>query len=428
MTHHAISVENLGKRYLRGGQQAAYRTFREDLLSRFCNPFLASTERRHAETFWALSGIGFHIDHGEIVGIVGRNGSGKSTLLKILSRITAPTTGRAVLRGRVGSLLEVGTGFHPELTGRENIFLSGTILGMRRSEIQRCFEEIVDFSELEDFLDTPVKHYSSGMYVRLGFAVAAHLTTEILLVDEVLAVGDAGFQKKCLGKMDSVAREGRTVLFVSHNMAAVQRLCTSSILLERGTMAFRGSVDQSIRRYLSSHQTGDLNWQRTTKPQGAAWIDSIKVLDADHPDSGLLTTASHLRTEIVFSLRKRTPRLQLSVDFLGPSEDVILVTIPQDGGLHSPCETGTYLAVIDFPPELLLERVYGLRANLYVPDLKNIDRVDSIRFSVEPAASLATLCPSERAGAVVVRCVWGISQKSPDPQSTLESSAQFNSQ
>ena len=216
-----IEVENLGKHYRRGGQDRVYRTFREDLLGLMTRPFRRRRPKADSsDTFWALRDVSFQVNEGEVVGIIGKNGAGKSTLLKILSRITQPTEGRARLYGRVGSLLEVGTGFHPELTGRENIYLSGTILGMRRAEVRSRFDEIVAFAEIEDFLDTPVKHYSSGMYVRLAFAVAAHLDPEILLVDEVLAVGDMGFQKKCLGKMSEVAEGGRTVLFVSHNMGA----------------------------------------------------------------------------------------------------------------------------------------------------------------------------------------------------------------
>jgi len=201
-------------------------------------------------TLWALKDVSFSVQKGEIVGIIGRNGAGKSTLLKILSRITEPTKGRAIMRGRVSSLLEVGTGFHPELTGRENIYLNGAILGMRKAEIDRKFDEIVDFSGVEKFIDTPVKRYSSGMYVRLAFAVAAHLEPEILLVDEVLAVGDFEFQKKCLGKMGDVAKEGRTVLFVSHNMGAINQLCNRAIVLENGQAKFTGSVNESIKEYL----------------------------------------------------------------------------------------------------------------------------------------------------------------------------------
>lgn len=214
--------------------------------------------------FWALDGVSFEIRHGEVIGIIGDNGAGKSTLLKILSRITEPTRGYADVYGRISSLLEVGTGFHPELTGRENIFLNGSILGMRKREIERQFDAIVDFAEIEQFLDTPVKHYSSGMYVRLAFAVAAHLEPEILLVDEVLAVGDIAFQKKCLGKMDDVSKQGRTVIFVSHNLNALQRLCTRSLLLNHGRLVAEGKTDAVIARYLN---------ERTSSGAPDTWID-----------------------------------------------------------------------------------------------------------------------------------------------------------
>src|SRR5438128_9630341 len=240
----AVRVEGLSKRYRIGARQERYYTLRDTLTEAVARPFQklaaffsrngAGSRTPEASSIWALKDVSFEVKHGEVVGIIGRNGAGKSTLLKILSRITEPTEGRARIHGRVGSLLEVGTGFHPELTGRENIYLNGAILGMRKAEIDRKFDEIVTFAELERFVDTPVKHYSSGMYVRLAFAVAAHLEPEILLVDEVLAVGDAAFQKKCLGKMDSVAREGRTVLFVSHNLQAISTLTERSLLLSHG--------------------------------------------------------------------------------------------------------------------------------------------------------------------------------------------------
>jgi homopolymeric O-antigen transport system ATP-binding protein len=244
MSDPAIHVSGLSKRY-RLGEREPYKALRDVLMESF--------RRRHkpdTETIWALNDVSFEIRHGEVAGIIGRNGAGKSTLLKILSRITQPTEGSADVYGRVGSLLEVGTGFHPELTGRENIYLNGAILGMRRAEINKKFDEIVAFSETEQFLDTPVKHYSSGMRVRLSFAVAAHLEPEILLVDEVLAVGDAAFQKKCLGKMGDVAKSGRTILFVSHNMAAVQHLCENAYWLDHGKLAASGKVGPVIEQYL----------------------------------------------------------------------------------------------------------------------------------------------------------------------------------
>jgi lipopolysaccharide transport system ATP-binding protein len=265
MSNAVITVENLGKRYLLN-HQAAPGLFREQLSRALRAPLgwlrgAAKGSTVEREEFWALHDVSFSIGRGEVVGIIGRNGAGKSTLLKILSRITEPSRGRVAIRGRVASLLEVGTGFHPELSGRENIFLNGAILGMTRAEIRRKFDEIVAFAEVERFLDTPVKHYSSGMYVRLAFAVAAHLEPEILVIDEVLAVGDMQFQKKCLGKMQSVAAtEGRTVLFVSHNTSAVQNLCTRTLLLDRGRLTFTGGVAEGLQRYLDAGaQTGRLS-------------------------------------------------------------------------------------------------------------------------------------------------------------------------
>ena len=249
----AIRVEGLGKRYLveQGELPGSYRTLRESLSDLVRAPFRRGKDEKTRDDFWALRDVSFEVRPGEVVGIIGRNGAGKSTLLKILSRITKPTTGRVVLRGRVGSLLEVGTGFHPELTGRENIYLNGSILGMSRKEINQRFDEIVAFAEVEKFLDTPVKRYSSGMYVRLAFAVAANLEPEILLVDEVLAVGDQEFQKKCLSKMNSVARSGRTVFFVSHQLSAVEALCSRAIVLEKGSLMMDGEANEGIAYYLS---------------------------------------------------------------------------------------------------------------------------------------------------------------------------------
>lgn len=253
MSEVAIKVENLGKKFLIGQRREG--DFRNSFVQKI-RSFMTS-DRKREEEFWALQNVSFEIKAGEAVGIIGRNGAGKSTLLKILSRITPPTTGRFEINGRVSSLLEVGTGFHPELTGRENIFLNGTILGMKRPEIKSKFDQIVDFSGVEKFIDTPVKHYSSGMKVRLAFAVAAHLEPEILIIDEVLAVGDADFQKKCLGKMDEVTKNaGRTVLFVSHNMSAVENLCSRAFLLVNGEVDFHGKAADAISAYLRTNFVG----------------------------------------------------------------------------------------------------------------------------------------------------------------------------
>jgi lipopolysaccharide transport system ATP-binding protein len=286
----AVTVDRIGKRYV-AGEARGYRTLRENIAEtaksaarRFRGKH-ARPDDSAGRMFWALRDVSLEVKQGDVLGILGRNGAGKSTLLKILSRVTTPTTGKARLRGRIGSLLEVGTGFHPELTGRDNIQLNGSILGMSKAEINRHFDEIVAFAEIEKFLDMPVKHYSSGMYMRLAFAVAAHLDPEILVIDEVLAVGDTAFQKKCLKKMNSVAREGRTILFVSHNMAAVSSLCNKGILLENGQLVAEGSIADVMVRYSRStaassetHWNGDYGdesvrlretWVRSTDPTGA---------------------------------------------------------------------------------------------------------------------------------------------------------------
>jgi lipopolysaccharide transport system ATP-binding protein len=293
MSDIAISVKNLGKKYYIGSKQEKYKTFRDTVSDIVVSPFKKAygllSGRSHSaanltEEMWALKDLSFDIKHGEVVGIIGRNGAGKSTLLKILSRITEPSLGYVDIYGRVGALLEVGTGFHPELTGRENIYLNGTILGMGRKEINRKFDEIVDFAGVEKFIDTPVKHYSSGMGLRLGFAVAAHLEPDILIVDEVLAVGDAEFQKKCLGKMGDVASEGRTVLFVSHNMAAVQTLCSKAIVLNAGKVIMNGDVDEAISFYLNNHSemqenTIDLTEAQYLPSSGHSYLRYLRVMD-----------------------------------------------------------------------------------------------------------------------------------------------------
>lgn len=284
MSDAVIRVENLGKKYIIGHQkQEHYLSLRDaiaDGAKSFGRKLLNRSGKRRidptVEEFWALKDVSFEIQQGDRVGIIGRNGAGKSTLLKILSRITEPTTGRISIKGRVASLLEVGTGFHPELTGRENIYLNGAILGMSKAEIKRKFDEIVAFAEVEKFLDTPVKRYSSGMYVRLAFAVAAHLEPEILIVDEVLAVGDTQFQEKCLGKMRDVAQEGRTVLFVSHNMGAIRALCQKGILLKEGRSILNDSIDQVIYYYIEPNIFSS-SFYKALKKQEHPYIQSIEI-------------------------------------------------------------------------------------------------------------------------------------------------------
>src|SRR5437764_9984074 len=300
MSDIAISVEQLSKSFKIDHEsigRRAYRTLHDDLigLPKRLLSRLSRNGRSTFEIFWALKNISFDVKQGEVVGIIGRNGAGKSTLLKILSRITEPTEGGADIYGRVGSLLEVGTGFHPELTGRENVYLNGAILGMRQAETDRKFDGIVAFAEVEQFIDTPVKHYSSGMYTRLAFAVAAHLDPEILIVDEVLAVGDAAFQKKCLGKMDEVARSGRTVLFVSHNMGSVQSLCERCAILQQGQLVGLGPTSQIVPRYLAATATGNAFDRRGAEDRPIS-IRSASVAVTDRGERTWLEVTTTVRS------------------------------------------------------------------------------------------------------------------------------------
>lgn len=300
MSDVVIRLEALGKKFSINGRQDNYKTLRDTLASHAAKPFRKlksvgadGNQRVTSQTIWALKDVSFEIKQGDVVGLIGRNGAGKSTLLKILSRVTEPSTGRAQICGRVGSLLEVGVGFHPELSGRENVYLNGAILGMKRVEIERKFDAIVAFAELEKFIDTPVKHYSSGMYLRLAFAVAAHLEPEILLVDEVLAVGDAAFQKKCIGKMEEVAGEGRTVLFVSHNMAAVQALCRRGIFLHNGSVWTDTTATAAIGAYLQMiEQTEFLSLleREDRRGKGEVKLSKIEISTADDNPSKILAT------------------------------------------------------------------------------------------------------------------------------------------
>lgn len=303
MNDTAITVKNLSKRYVIGKHSSG--TLR-DTLGRLLKP------KNEKESFWALKDISFEIKQGDVIGIIGSNGAGKSTLLKILSKITYPSTGRIEINGRVASLLEVGTGFHHELTGRENIFMNGALLGMKRSEIKHNFDEIVDFSGVEKFIDTPVKHYSSGMYVRLAFAVAAHLEPEILLVDEVLAVGDIEFQKKCLGKMGEVAKNGRTVLFVSHNMSAIKQLCGKSMLLENGELKQLGDTDTIISNYVtqlqSKYNTPACYRPEIVKHENVISFKYIKVLNKDLQITNYFTNKDSICIQFEFNINSsRTP-------------------------------------------------------------------------------------------------------------------------
>ncbi len=356
----AITIENLSKRYRSGGLHPGYMTFREMLGGIITAPFRKQSFGNGTNTIWALRDVNLNINHGELVGIIGHNGAGKSTLLKILSRVTKPTTGQVKLYGRVGSLLEVGTGFHPDLSGRENIFLSGAILGMRRAEIDRKFDEILAFSELEQFAETPVKWYSTGMYVRLAFSVAAHLEPEILMMDEVLAVGDAAFQQKCLDKMHQIRQQGRTILFVSHDMAAITRLCKRAVLLERGQIVGDGIPQEIVNQYLSSNwKTGaDHEWAGPSEAPGNDIVRLRRVRVCDESGSTVSAVSIHnpFAIEVVYDVLK-PGHVLVPVIELHNEQGVELFSTHDTGSewRHKPREAARYTSSAWVPGNLLAE-------------------------------------------------------------------------
>lgn len=384
MSDVAIQVKDLGKQFVIGNREALYRTFRETLMDMVTGPVRRLTQRRarnEKNSFWALRGVDFEIRQGEVVGVIGRNGAGKSTLLKVLSRIMEPTEGCAEIHGRVGSLLEVGTGFHPELTGRENIFLNGAILGMRKTEILKKFDEIVTFAEVERFIDTPVKHYSSGMYLRLAFAVAAHLEPEILLVDEVLAVGDASFQQKCLGRMEAVANEGRTVLFVSHNMAAVRALCTSGIVLDEGKVAMKGEVKDCIEVYYRSIGALQSSSDPLSPGKNGAVFGRLVVGGANGTTIGQtqpLEVSTQFRVDreaagfdLYFYLQDMHGRLLFKAGLSSKS-----ISLKQVG-------RGLYEVSLQAPPLWLTPGLYTIFFRIYFLDAKDSRKYESDKFPLD---------------------------------------------
>jgi lipopolysaccharide transport system ATP-binding protein len=382
----AIRVENLYKRYRIGTKQASYGSLRESLMNAVTAPIQriqknnVGTQDSSPDHIWALKDISLEVKRGEAVGIIGRNGAGKSTLLKILSRITKPTAGRAVVRGRVGSLLEVGTGFHPELTGRENIYLNGAVLGMRRAEIDQKFDEIVTFAEIEKFLETPVKHYSSGMYMRLAFAVAAHLEPEILLVDEVLAVGDAAFQKKCLGKMGAVAKGGRTVLFVSHNMPAVVRLCTRAIWLHQGDYVEDGDSSRVTNDYVKEFSNAKSEISLSPDPEKAMRLRRIMLLDDQGIQTGRIELSRPFRIRVEYDINRPVSGAHV-ICFIKTAEGINIL-----GSGDSDCspdrlgqrEPGSYIGEFKVPGSLLGEGTYSITVSLSVPFVQVYDRHEMI--------------------------------------------------
>lgn len=379
---YAIRVEEISKKYLIRHQSAGagYQTLREaatEGAKRLGQRLVGrKAERDSSEDFWALKGISFDVEQGGRIGIIGSNGAGKSTLLKILSRITEPSTGRLRIRGRVASLLEVGTGFHPELTGRENIFLNGAIMGMSRAEVRRKFDRIVDFAETERFLDTPVKRYSSGMYVRLAFAVAAHLEPEILVVDEVLAVGDAAFQKKCLGKMQEVGRQGRTVLFVSHNMRAVRQLCDRAILLEQGEVVADGPATGVIEEYLRdtrATEQGSLERIIAALPEDPDFkLESVALSQQGLPLRAVVDNDKQLEIEIGYSVLRRCTGLRVYFDLCDDEDTLLLRSFHDETAAGIPVvEPGSYTSRAVIPANLLGPIQYELRIRATIHNVRS---------------------------------------------------------
>lgn len=394
-----ITVENLGKKYLLSHQtqKQPYVALRDVIAERtaaigrrLLHPFnrlLSSapgpeTPVPSIEEFWALKDVSFEIKQGDRVGIIGRNGAGKSTLLKILSRITEPTTGRVRIKGRVASLLEVGTGFHPELTGRENIFLNGAILGMTRAEIKKKFDEIVDFAEIEKFLDTPVKRYSSGMYVRLAFAVAAHLEPEILLIDEVLAVGDAQFQKKCLGKMEDVsAKEGRTVLFVSHNMGAITRLCQRGVLLDSGRIADIGCTSEVIKTYYNEVFNPKVEWVRTPDMADNLFFEfqRISAMNLSDKCKDIFDCNEAIKIRIRYLVKQNITGCQIGVRVYNSEGLVVFSTADTDQTDVSalPRKPGYYDAIFIIAPNFLSPGSYYINISAHLPHRNVYETVEN---------------------------------------------------
>ncbi len=421
---YSIQVKGISKRYKIGTAQQRADTLR-DLITNQIQRMGQSLSRggrvrKTADTIWALRDVSFDVRQGQALGIIGRNGAGKSTLLKILSRVTDPTEGYGELRGRVGSLLEVGTGFHPELTGRENIFLNGAILGMTRKEIQSRFDEIVDFSEVGQFIDTPVKRYSSGMYLRLAFAVAAHLEPEILVVDEVLAVGDADFQRKCLGKMGDVAQQGRTVLFVSHNMSSILRLTEETLVLEKGKVLLRAPSAEAVDFYLNRglSKLGERFWEEDEVPASAAPFRplAIRVRAKDGAVSDTVRSVEPFTIEIEYALSEDLTGLRVGFYLMSTRGEPIFTSFDTDSSelfqAFPARARGTYTSRCVIPANTLNEGrfVLGINASSY-HIRRYFQDEQALTFSVDASGAPGTHWPEPRPGGVRPVLDWQIARE-----------------
>lgn len=389
-----LTVKEIGKKYNINHQRSGYVTLRDVLMNIIKKPFrffeikakkIIGTNTK--EEFWALSNVNFTVKKGEIIGIIGKNGSGKSTLLKLMSQITPPTTGEIKINGRVGSLLEVGTGFHPELTGRENIFLNGAILGMTRKEVTSKFEEIVEFSGIKKFLDTPVKYYSSGMYVRLAFSVAAHMESDILLVDEVLAVGDAEFQKKCLGKMkDMTTNSGRTIILVSHNMVAIEQMCSQVILLEKGTVNMIGPTREVVNKYLNKLvEFGEGEIILSKKVGSDISFSKVSISNEKGEITNTINYKDNLFINLEFDVFKETAGVDISVSFRNSQNTDVVFSSLSDilKGQLKTFKPGKYNFKVEFFGGFLMPGSYSVRISVHHPGIQNIDtREDVFGFTI----------------------------------------------
>jgi len=419
LTTLAIRALNLGKRYRLGESPSGYRTLREGMASGV-QRLLRRVPIDRGDTLWALRGVSFEVEVGKLLGIIGRNGAGKSTLLKILARVTEPTEGEAEIRGRVGSLLEVGTGFHPELTGRENIYLNGAILGMKRTEIERKFDEIVAFSEVEPFIDTPIKRYSSGMNLRLAFSVAAHLEPEILVVDEVLAVGDAEFQRKCLGKMSSVAQEGRTVVFVSHDMSAILRLTDEAIVLEHGRIARRAPSAEAVEYYMASGmvEAGQRTWSEADPGLSASRPFRplvLQVLDGSERPSTQVMGSEPFSVEFEYELEQDIQGLRVGgYLFTGRGEAVFTSFDTDSSQAYAELavrRAGRYRSRCRIPADLLNEGRFVLGVNASVFRMRSyFTEEHALSFTVDGTGAPGSQWAESRRGPLRPALAWEIAE------------------
>jgi lipopolysaccharide transport system ATP-binding protein len=420
MSDTVIYAEGIGKQYQLGQAGITYRTLRETLAERFNSK---NIQTEHPDmvtgTIWALREVSFEIRQGQVVGVIGRNGAGKSTLLKILSRVTEPTEGKAIISGRVGSLLEVGTGFHPELTGRENIFLNGAILGMKKKEIESKFDEIVAFAEVEQFIDTPVKRYSSGMYLRLAFAVAAHLEPEILVVDEVLAVGDAEFQRKCLGKMGDVAKQGRTVIFVSHNMSAILRLTQETLVIDKGHLILRAPTPKAVDFYLSRGLTteGQRLWQPADVPAKAAPFLplAVRIVSGQEQMVDTVRSSEPFTIEVAYALKKPIKGLRVGIYLITAQGEFVMTSFDTDDPVlfeNMPQrEAGEYTSRCHIPANLLNggRFIVGVNASSYRIKSYFSDE-QALAFNVDASGAPGMQWPETRLGPVRPFLNWEVTR------------------